>query len=76
MFRLRNSNLSKLSQRSPGSIPGSGGGAHFYCGTSSHNFFWTPINHKLTPGMQNPEWEIFYVKWISGPCVVEAGEKF
>ena len=21
------------------------------------------------PGKQNPEWEIFYVKWISGPCV-------
>ena len=28
-------------QEVPGSSPGSGDGAHFYCGNSSDNLFWT-----------------------------------
>ena len=56
----------------PGSIPGSGNhGAHFYCGTSSDNLFWTAIKLKYTSGMKNPEWETFYVNRSSGPCGVQ-----
>ena len=43
--------------------------AHFYCGKSSDNIFWTPHKLKYMPNMQNSEWEIFYVNRSSGPCV-------
>ena len=42
--------------------------AHFYCGKSSDNIFWTPHKLKYMPNLQNSEWEIFYVNRISGPC--------
>ena len=68
LFKLQISNLSMVSQKGPGSNPGSGGTAHFYCGNSSDNFFWIAHSQKYMPSMQNSEWETFYVKWISGPC--------
>ena len=65
-----NFNLTDAPTEVPGSSPGSGNdGAHFYCGNSSDNLFWIPRSPKNKPSMQNPEWEIFYVNRISGPCV-------
>ena len=42
--------------------------AHFYCGKSSDNVFWTPHSLKYKPSVQNPECKTFYVNQSSGPC--------
>ena len=66
---MTNSNLTNAPSGVPGSIPGSGDGAHFYCGNSSDNLFWSHWDLKNMPSMQNSEWETFYVNWTPGPCV-------
>ena len=60
--------ISNVLRGVPGSIPGSGNSAHFYCGNSSDSLFWNHHGLKYMSSMQNLECKIFYVNRSSGPC--------